>query len=48
MRVIGVPYHLDEYLTGVAFPLRPAEVVTADLPVGEVWEWSPRCTPGSG
>lgn len=37
MRVIGVPYHLDEYLPGLDFPLRAAEVVTADLPAGDVW-----------
>ena len=36
--VIGVPYHLDEYLPGLDFPLRPDAVVTAELPTGDVWE----------
>lgn len=38
MRVIGAPYHLDEYLPGLDLPLRPEELVTADLPAGDVWE----------
>ncbi len=38
MRVIGVPYHLDEYLPDLDFPLRPADMVTADLPSGDAWE----------
>jgi arginase len=38
MRVIKLPYHLDEYLPGLDVPLRPAEVVTAELPAGDVWE----------
>jgi arginase len=38
VRVIGVPYHLDEYLPDLDLPLRPAEVVSADLPGGDVWE----------
>jgi arginase len=38
VRVIGVPYHLDEYLPDLDFPLRPSEAVTADLPSGDVWE----------
>ena len=35
--VIAVPYHLDEYLPDLDVPLRPGEVVTADLPAGDVW-----------
>jgi arginase len=38
MHVIQLPYHLDEYLPGLDVPLRPAEVVTAELPPGDVWE----------
>jgi arginase len=38
MHVIQLPYHLDEYLPGLDVPLRPAEVVTAELPAGDVWE----------
>jgi arginase len=38
MRVIAVPYHLDEFLPDLDFPLSPAAVVTADLPAGAVWE----------
>jgi arginase len=38
VRVIGVPYHLDEYLPDLDFPLEPAEAVAADLPGGDVWE----------
>jgi arginase len=38
MDVIELPYHLDEYLPGLDVPLRPAEVVTAELPAGDVWE----------
>ena len=36
--VIGVPYHLDEYLPDLDLPLKPAAMVTADLPAGDVWE----------
>jgi arginase len=36
--VIGVPYHLDEYLPDLDLPLAPAAVVTADLPPGDPWE----------
>jgi arginase len=36
--VFGVPYHLDEYLPELDFPLRPGETVTAELPGGDVWE----------
>ena len=35
---ILVPYHLDEYLPGLDVPLRAGEVVTADLPSGDVWD----------
>jgi arginase len=35
--VIGVPYHLDEYLPDLDFTPEPAELVTADLPDGEEW-----------
>jgi len=35
--VVGVPYHLDEYLPGLDLPLRPEREVTADLPSGDVW-----------
>ena len=38
MTVIGVPYHLDEYLPGLDFPVTPAEVVTAPLPSWAPWE----------
>jgi arginase len=36
--VIGVPYHLDEYLPDLDLPLAPAAVVTVDLPPGDPWE----------
>jgi arginase len=36
--MIAVPYHLDEYLPGLDLPLRASEVVTADLPGGDVWD----------
>lgn len=35
--MIAVPYHLDEHLPGLDFPLRADEVVTADLAAGDVW-----------
>lgn len=38
VRVIGIPYHLDEYLPDLDFPLRPGEIVSADLPSADVWE----------
>jgi arginase len=38
MRVIGVPYHLDEFLPDPGFPLDPAQVVDPGLPSGDVWE----------
>jgi arginase len=37
MSVIQVPYHLDEYLPDLDFPLRPDAVITPDLPAGDVW-----------
>ena len=37
MSVIQVPYHLDEYLPDLDFPLPPDTVITADLPDGDVW-----------
>ncbi|HUY50256.1 MAG TPA: arginase family protein [Streptosporangiaceae bacterium] len=38
MHVIQVPYHLDDYLPDLDLPLRPGEMITADLPRGAVWE----------
>jgi arginase len=38
MRVIQLPYHLDEFLPDLDVPLPPEEVVTAELPGGDVWE----------
>jgi arginase len=35
--VISVPYHLDEYLPDLDLPLAPDEVITAELPDGDVW-----------
>jgi arginase len=35
--VIGVPYHLDEYLPDLDFALPPGEIVTAELPAGDPW-----------
>ena len=32
MTVIGVPYHLDEYLPDLDLPLEPNAMVTAGLP----------------
>jgi arginase len=37
VRVIGVPYHIDDYLPGLDLPLAPEQVVTVDLPQAEVW-----------
>ena len=34
---IGVPYHLDEYLPDLDFPLKLEATVTAALPAGDVW-----------
>jgi len=38
VRVIAVPYHLDEHLPGLDFPLPADGVVAADLPPGDVWD----------
>jgi arginase len=38
MDAIEVPYHLDEYLPGLDFPLRAAETITAELPAGGTWD----------
>ena len=38
MTVIGVPYHLDDYLADLDFPVEPAERVTAEFPQGAVRE----------
>jgi len=35
--VIGVPYHLDEYLPDLDLTPEPAELITPDLPPGEMW-----------
>jgi arginase len=35
--VLRVPYHLDEFLPDLDFPLRPADAIQADLPTGDVW-----------
>jgi arginase len=35
--VIGVPYHLDEYLPGLDVPLRAGQVVTAEFTSDDVW-----------
>jgi arginase len=35
--VLRVPYHLDEYLPDLDLPLWAEEVITADLPSGDVW-----------
>jgi arginase len=34
---LRVPYHLDEYLPDLDFPLGEAEVIIADLPPGDTW-----------
>lgn len=36
--VIGVPYHLDEYLPGLDVPLRAGRTVTAEFRSGDVWD----------
>jgi arginase len=36
--VIGVPYHLDEHLPDLDFPIEPAELITAGLPAGDTWD----------
>jgi hypothetical protein len=35
--VLQVPYHLDEYLPDLDFPLEAAEIISADLPSGGTW-----------
>lgn len=37
MTVIGVPYHLDEYLPGLDLTPEPAELITPQLPAGDIW-----------
>ena len=37
MTVIGVPYHLDEYLPDLDVTPEPAELITPELPAGDVW-----------
>jgi arginase len=37
MTVIGVPWHLDEYLPGLDVPLAADTVIRPDLPPGDVW-----------
>ena len=37
MTTLRVPYHLDEYLPDLDFPLGKAKVITADLPHGDTW-----------
>jgi arginase len=34
---LRVPYHLDEYLPDLDFPLEAGEVITAQLPYGDTW-----------
>ena len=38
MTVIGVPYHLDEYLPDLDFPLGQANLITVGLPAGDTWQ----------
>jgi arginase len=35
--VIGVPYHLDEYLPDLDLTPEPAALITPELPDGEIW-----------
>ena len=37
MTVIGVPYHLDEYLPDLDLTPEPAELITPELPSTETW-----------
>ena len=37
MTVIGVPYHLDEYLPDLDLTPDPAELIIPELPAGEIW-----------
>jgi arginase len=36
--VFSVPYHLDEHLPDLDLPVRPDQVITADLPPGGTWD----------
>lgn len=38
MRVIKVPYHIDEYVPDLDIPLRAQELACGDLPPGDVWD----------
>lgn len=38
MKVIRVPYHLDEYLPNLDLPLTPDSSVVTRLPAGDIWE----------
>lgn len=38
MAVLQVPYHLDDYLPDLDFPLEATEVISADLPSGDTWD----------
>jgi hypothetical protein len=35
--VIGVPYHLDEYLPDLDLTPEPGELITPETPAGEIW-----------
>ena len=37
MTVIGVPYHLDEHLPDLDVTPEPAELITPELPAGDIW-----------
>lgn len=37
MVTLRVPYHLDEYLPDLDFPLGKARLIAADLPRGDTW-----------
>ncbi len=37
MTVIGVPYHLDDHLPNLELTPEPAELITPELPVGQIW-----------
>ena len=38
MRIIRVPYHIDDFLPGLDVPLAPDLDVTADLPAATAWD----------
>jgi arginase len=38
VKVIRVPYHLDEYLPDLDLPLTPDSSVVTRLPAGDIWE----------